>query len=328
MQYKHIIFFRKYSTDLIIIALIIGSIISIVLYNMQEPMSNLFTIKLSKDNIYETKVELVKFGFTEDIDFKIIEKDKILFIVAKESKKNKILSTLADNGFPREKSNEYFTSEYISPIKFGVRYINQREQELEEIISLMRGIEKVSVMVIPQKDSLFESENLPARVNIMLSPINGHSVTKAQIMGIINLVSYSTVRISPENVTIIDTKGVILSTLVDFNYDPYHKLHRSRDIKKESEIARDLTRHSQALLDWGLGKDVSSVEVRCSLNQKGIDRLSVSLSLFEERSPENVEKIKNVVMNSLSLDPERGDTITVTVNPFKEYSLKEFKEDT
>src|SRR5690606_13245247 len=108
---------------------------------------------------------------------------------------------------------ELFDNTKLGVTEFERRIDYQRalEEELRRTIVQLGEIEQARVhLVLPEK-SVFIKEERPASaaVTVALRPLA--QLTKEQVRGIIYLVSASVENLPPENVKVINSKGVVLS---------------------------------------------------------------------------------------------------------------------
>jgi len=243
-------------------------------------MERLYTKELTAEDIDEIKKELNSMGFTEGVEFNIVKGDKTSYIMAQRQLKSKMLSHLSDLGLPRGARQSFAT------IKTGfsdteadrqAAHLHALEGEIETSIVSMEGIINARVRVVLPDESLFEEDKQPAKATIMIETKNGYNVSKSQIQGIINLVSGSVARLSPENVQVVDQRGVTLSALVASEEDPLGMPTSSTQMQRQKEFDKELTDRAQSLLDRTLGTGEAAVEVKTSLN---FDQQKTSMKVY------------------------------------------------
>lgn len=156
--------------------------------------------------------------------------------VVEQLKSSKIPYRLADNGSTIEVPQElvYETRikmasdgllagggpgfELFDQNKFGVTDFEQQvsyqralQEELRRTIVQLEGVEQARVHLVLPRESVFvnERQNATASVALQLSP--AARLQKEQVMGIRDLLVGSVKGLGPENVTIIDNQGNVLS---------------------------------------------------------------------------------------------------------------------
>lgn len=83
--------------------------------------------------------------------------------------------------------------------------------ELTRTIRQMSEIADARIHIVLPKRSLFVQESQPATASVLLELRPGSQLSKGQVRGIANLVSSSVEGLSPDNVTIVDSKGNVLN---------------------------------------------------------------------------------------------------------------------
>lgn len=88
---------------------------------------------------------------------------------------------------------------------------------IEKSLTTLRSIEKADVNIALPESDLFESNSSPVKASVILHLIPGvESLSKKEVKGIVNLVSRAVPRLKPENVSVADADGKIIS---DFEED-------------------------------------------------------------------------------------------------------------
>ena len=84
--------------------------------------------------------------------------------------------------------------------------------ELTRTIRQINEIADARIHIVLPKRSLFIQESQAATASVLLQLKPGAQLTKGQVRAIANLVSTSVEGLSPENVTIVDTRGTVLNS--------------------------------------------------------------------------------------------------------------------
>lgn len=93
----------------------------------------------------------------------------------------------------------------------ALRYQWALQGELTRTIRQMSEIADARIHIVLPKRSLFVQESQPATASVLLDFKPGSKLGKGQVRGIANLVSSSVEGLSPDNVTIVDSKGNVLN---------------------------------------------------------------------------------------------------------------------
>ena len=141
--------------------------------------SNGKTILIPEQYIYETRMQLASAGLPQGggIGFEIFDNTKLGMTAFAQS----------------------------------VNYQRALQGELARTINQISEIESSRVHIVLTEKSLFVDEEDPATASVVLKLRTGKWLNQSQINGIVHLVSSSVARLSPENVTVVDSKGKLLA---------------------------------------------------------------------------------------------------------------------
>ena len=134
-----------------------------------------------------------------------------------------------------------------------VRYIAALQGELERTISKIDGVEDVRVHIVQPEPALFAQDQNEATASVLLKLAPGYSLQDSQVLGITRLVSGGVEGLKPENVTVIDTSGNILS---DNSQDTSQGQLSTDQMKIKQDYENQLEDSIQSMLDTccGAGK--------------------------------------------------------------------------
>lgn len=141
-----------------------------------------------------------------------------------------------------------------------VLYLRGLQGELERTIQSIEAVSKVRVHIqIPPKKTLGKSEASPT-ASVLLRLKAGAQLTPEQTKGISNLVARSVERLTPENVTIVDSKGNLL------NDQPTEALSQGLDVTRiqfQKDLESQYSRRIETMLAQvlGAGKAVARVNL-------------------------------------------------------------------
>lgn len=125
---------------------------------------------------------------------------------------------LASEGLPQGSSSvgyELFGSPGLGMTDYmqKLNYKRALEGELSRTINSLNGIKQSRVHLAIPKQSLFKSDNVKPTASVVLDLIQSYPLAKDQIGGIIYLVASSVEQLSPQDVTVIDSRGNLLSRM-------------------------------------------------------------------------------------------------------------------
>ncbi|EEG76529.1 flagellar basal-body MS-ring/collar protein FliF [Dethiobacter alkaliphilus] len=151
---------------------------------------------------------------------------------------------------------ELFDQTNLGATDFNRRmdYLRALQEELRRTIVRLDEVEQARVHLALPEPSVFiqDSAEPSASIVLALSPVS--RLDSERVRGIVHLVAGSVENMRPENVTVIDTTGNILSDQLD-NLDPTKQLAEATmaqlDIKRSFE--KELERRVQVMLERILG---------------------------------------------------------------------------
>lgn len=196
---------------------------------------------------------------------------------------------LASEGFPRSGTVgfEIFDKTVFGMTEFlqKVNYRRALEGELAKTIMQMEGVEAARVHIVIPERSLFRESQQPATASVVLKLSPARRLSKKDIEGITYLVASSVEGLEPERVTILDSKGTIITK-------GFHgsQAQPGDALELKQEVEAYLEQKAQTLLDGVLGPGRSVVRVAVELNlervQKNIERYDPesAVVISEQRS--------------------------------------------
>lgn len=175
---------------------------------------------------------------------------------------------LAAQGLPKGGTVGF---ELFDKVSFGLTDFAQKlnfqrglEGELARTISSLSNVEDARVHIAIPQNELFVDREKPTTASVVLRMRPGADLSSAQIRGIVNLVSHSVEGLKPENVTVVDGDGVLLSEDESESLATAGRTVGQRDAQMSYE--RSLQREVQALLDVVLGPGKAVARVSAALD--------------------------------------------------------------
>lgn len=124
---------------------------------------------------------------------------------------------LAGQGIPKEAqpigmdslkdSSSMTTSQFMEQVQYNTAI----EQELARSIMQISTIKSARVHLALPKQSVFVRERATPKASVVLTPHSGRGVTTPQVKAIVNLVSSSVPYLSPQNVSVVDDSGNLMT---------------------------------------------------------------------------------------------------------------------
>lgn len=182
---------------------------------------------------------------------------------------------LASDGLPQ---NGVVGFEIFDQTKFGstefeqkVNYVRAINGELARTIMNLDGVDTARVQIVIPETKLYVDQQKEATASVLVKLKPGVKLETAQVKGIIHMVSSSVEGLKPENVTIVDTNGDILSAGIEDDQNNQNKLTSTQlDVQKNYE--NDMEKSIQSMLDkiLGPGRAVTRVTAQLDFDQREV----------------------------------------------------------
>jgi len=174
---------------------------------------------------------------------------------------------LATNGLPRGSGVgfEIFDNAKLGMTEFvqNVNYQRALQGELSRTIDRIDGIESSRIHIVMPSKSLFIEEDTPATASVTLKLRSGRWLSKDQVQAIVHLVSSSISGLSPENITIVDNYGKMLSGTKEKSGTGQIS---SDELALQEKMDKGLENKIQTMLETALGAGKAIARVSCSLD--------------------------------------------------------------
>ncbi|OAG28163.1 flagellar basal-body MS-ring/collar protein FliF [Thermodesulfatator autotrophicus] len=155
--------------------------------------------------------QVIEFLKQEKIPYKVegngaikVPKDKV----------PEVRMALASHGIltPDVTGFEIFDKNQLGATDFLQRVNYQRalEGELARTIMSLSEVEVARVHLALPKESVFIEDEKPPKASVFLKLKNGQHLNKREVEGIVNLVASAVPGLTPEHITVVDTKGRVL----------------------------------------------------------------------------------------------------------------------
>lgn len=219
--------------------------------------------------------------------------------------------SLAGEGLPQSSiiGYEIFDRTNLGVSDF-VQKVNYRRAIEGELARTILGIEEVDAarvhIVVPEK-SLFKEDAKPTTASVVLKLKSGKPLRPESIQGILHLVASSVEGLEPANVTIIDSRGTLLSDVEKGN-SLVAKTGTQYELQQKVESY--LSQKAQSMLEGVVGTGNARVQVTAELDFRQVERT------LEQYDPdktvvrsEQITEEKNVTKDS-SQPSTRNNTVT------------------
>lgn len=180
---------------------------------------------------------------------------------------------LASNGLPQGsgvgyeifgKSN-FAMTDYMQQLN----YKRALEGELSRTISSLNGIRGCRVHLAIPKKGLFDEEQTKPTASVVLDMASSAGLSKAQVGGIVHLVSSSVEGLSPTSVSVIDSRGNLLYGSGD---DGAGTGLSSSQFEAKKNVENYLEKKAESMLSTILGQGKVVVRVNAELNFEQVEK--------------------------------------------------------
>lgn len=181
---------------------------------------------------------------------------------------------LASAGLPQESK---FSFDSLNTVHLGetdadrkLRYVLGLQNELENTLKTLNGVQDARVHIVMPDPSLFVDSQKSATAAVTLKLVPGTKLGDDQVRAIANLLAGSVEGLQPENVTIVDTNGNVLSDVLGKNGDSNRLTGNQYQLQQTVE--EDTRKSVQTMLDRVLGSGKTVVRINAVLDFDQIKR--------------------------------------------------------
>ncbi len=182
---------------------------------------------------------------------------------------------LASAGLPAQSK---FSFDSLDTMRLGetdadrkLRYVLGLQNELENTMKTLNGVQDARVHIVMPEKSLFVDSQQPATSAVTLKLVPGTKLSNDQVRAIANLLSGSVEGLQPENVTIVDTGGNVLSDVLGKSGDPNSLTGTQYQLQQTVE--EDTRKSVQSMLDRVLGTGTTVVRISAALDFNQVKRV-------------------------------------------------------
>lgn len=195
----------------------------------------------------------------------------------------------------------------ISDFVQKVNYRRALEGELSRTILNLNEVEGVRVHIVTPEKSLFKEDEKPTTASVVLKLKSGKPLRREVSQGIAHLVASSVEGLDASNVTILDTRGNVLT---ETNKTNSLVALTSTQYELQQKVETYLAQKAQLLLNSALGVGNSLVQVNAELDFRQVEKN------LEQYDPDNtvvrseqITEEKSVLRDSLP-PSTRSNTVT------------------
>jgi flagellar M-ring protein FliF len=221
----------------------------------------------------------VSYGLTDGGQTIMVAKDAVYDLRLQMSGQG--LPAGQDTGYALLDEQGITTSEFQQQ----VTYQRALEGELAKTLESLEGVRQATVHVALPEDEVFVSEQAAPTASVLLDVAPGTTLSGEQIQAVTNLVSASVQNMEPDQVTVADATGQVLSS------PGTGVTAGAGDARSqvETEYQDRLAGNAQQILDRVLGPNKAVVSVRADVDLDQRDTTSKTYT-YEEGTPPVSEK--------------------------------------
>lgn len=149
------------------------------------------------------------------------------------------------------------------------RYLRALQGELTRTIESMAEVDKARVHIVMPEPSLFSEEEKNATAAIMLKLLPNKTLNEEQAKGLVKLVTNSVEGLKPENVTIVDMSGNILTEDLGNDQETSTRKLTISQVELQKQYQKELQNSLQSMLEKiiGVGKAVVRVQLELDFDR-------------------------------------------------------------
>lgn len=202
-------------------------------------------------------------------------------------------------GFEIFDKTDFGTTEFVQKLNLQ----RALQGELARTIREFQEVTDARVMIVMPKDSVFVEETKPPSASVLLKMAKGQDLPEAKVEAVVHLVASAIEDLTPQLVTVVDTKGRVLYR-GQSEEEKVAKLENTRvktQLKYKTVIEQDLSTRIQTMLERIVGKDKAIVRVTSEMD---FSREDMSEEIYDpderetpfvrsrENSKESTERLK------------------------------------
>jgi len=244
-----------------------GALISVANKTDFRPLFANLTAEDAGEIVKKLKEQKIPHQISEDGKAILVPSDKVY----------DLRLSLASEGLPQGGGIgfEIFDRKNFGMTEFVQKLNYQRalQGELSRTISQIAGVESARVHLALPEQTLFKESEKPATASVVLKMRSNRNLREGEVQGVVHLVASSIEGMDPENVTVLDSRGKMLSK--NSPADAGSKLAGSR---QETQRLFEKTEEEklQSLLDKVVGSGKSVARVSAGFDFKQVEK-------YEER---------------------------------------------
>jgi flagellar M-ring protein FliF len=239
----------------------------LVIFFLNEPNYQALYTNLAQ----EDASKIVEYLNSQKVPYKIEDNGQTIRVQKEKVYETRL--TLAGRGIPNSGivGYEIFdkTTMGMSEFMQKLNYKRALEGELSRTITQENGIEAARIHIVFPAKSVFKEEQKEPTASVVLKINPSFDISQSNVVAIAHLIASSVEGLTPSHVTIVDTKGRLLSK--ELNDSPMNGFtSKQYDIK--TNVEDYLAGKAQSLLDNVLGFGNSVVKINADLDFNQVEK--------------------------------------------------------
>jgi flagellar M-ring protein FliF len=161
--------------------------------------------------------------------------------------------------------NNGLASDFVTRTNFR----RAMEGELARTISEMRGVQTARVSIaMPEQAAFRRSDDKPITASVIMTAVPGGIIKPETVQGVTHLIAASVGAMSPEDVSVIDATGRLLT-------EPHERGEfgaSNRQLRLQQEYEAHLQNKAEQLAEQFVGTGMAKVSVAATMNFTKVDR--------------------------------------------------------
>lgn len=288
-----------FQQKIVIGATVIGSIVmlGILIGFLNEPSMTILYTNIAEEDASKVLEQLN----SQKIAYKIEDNGKTIKVPQDIVYETRL--TMASKGIPNSgvvgyeifDKNTMGMSEFIQKLN----YKRAIEGELSRTIQQVDGVDAARVHIVLPAKSIFKDEEKQPTASVVVKLKSGGSLSKDNISSILNLVSSSVEGLQQNKISLLDSRGRLLSKNEDENS---LIVSTSKQYELKQSVEKYLIQKAQLLLDNVLGVGAAIVQVTADLN---FDQVEKSM---EQYDPESQVVISEQTLSNANTGKNNSDS--------------------
>ncbi|WP_210479812.1 flagellar basal-body MS-ring/collar protein FliF [Naasia sp. SYSU D00948] len=209
----------------------------------------------------------------DGVDYQLADGGSTILVPADKVDQERIAAAAA--GLPTEGTSGYQLLDDMgvtaSEFQQDVTYKRAIEGELSSTISAIRGVKAASVQLAIPEESVFVSEQVDPTASVFLE--TSGTLSEEQVQAIVHLTSAAVDGLLPENVSVVDSRGTLLSVVGEGTVGDASA--------QASDYEQRVRQTVQAMLDQVVGPGNSTVVVNAVVSNESAQRVEESYTVPE-----------------------------------------------